>query len=463
MLMKFFNKKSSKIKENNTFKSNLQSVEEKSKKKVASNNRKLIDDTDQIIKVKPSLDKKGCYGFIGNVMKLLSKGTEAIPEFMGAELISFISICIERENVYVPYRTSKTVPRCNSLLVAHTGAGKGLSSQLLSCIRSSDKNKSLFACIHEGGLSTPEGLINVIKDDTEDENGNLIKGVKDKRLFIVEEEFVNVINQGKKGNSTLSSTIRCLFDGKGVEPLTKFNRIGCKKPHVGIYAHITPEELLAKLDSNDLNNGFLNRFAIFFGTKQPDTPFATPIRDEIINELSDSFGDIIQWCNKEQKQFTYSEEYVDLWNKQYSRLRSLGSQGTLEQALLVRAPHYATMYAMIFAATDKTTLLTKAHLEASLAWIDYWCQSVRYIYSTELEEIQSEKRKELAREVFKGLKILIERNNGHPIGKSPITKHFSGRFSASEIADALKYMQELPESPIKVTLLPRNKHEIQLI
>ncbi len=415
------------------------------------------------IKVKPYLEEKGYYGYIGKVSNLLSLGTEAIPEFIGAELISFLSICIGRGNIYKPFGTGQTIPRCNALLVGKTGIGKGLSSQQLSCIKEKVKPKDLLAPVHSGGLSTTEGLIYAIRDDSEDENGNVIEGVKDKRLFIIEEEFSNVIQQTKKGgSSTLSSTIRCLYDGKPLEPLTKFNRIGCAEPHVGIYAHITPNELLTKLDSNELSNGFLNRFAIYYGSMRPDVPFSKPVCEKEIENLSSCLSDIVSWSNRDVKEFTFSEGYENLWNEKYNRLRNLGSEDSLEKDLLTRARHYAAMYAMIFAATDKTSVINEMHLEAALAWVDYWHQSVKYIYNTEFEEVKAENRKRLARDVFKGIRVLIERNDGKPIGKTPITKHFSGRFTAEEIAGALEYMQELPEPPIKVTLLPRNKHEIQL-
>lgn len=69
----------------------------------------------------------------------------------------------------------------------------------------------------------------------------------------------------------------------------------------------------------------------------------------------------------------------------------------------------------------------------------------------------------MARDVYKGIVKCISDNGGNPIGKSPLTKHFSGRFSAQQISDSLKFMQELPRPPIKVALLPRNKHEISLL
>ncbi|MDO6543685.1 hypothetical protein [Photobacterium sanguinicancri] len=431
------------------------------------NNDKLEFDRQYIepIKIRPTLDIVGHYGLVGRFMNELSSGTESIKEFIGIELISYIAVSIERGNIYVPYGANKTIPRLNSLLVAATGIGKGISSKQFNPVKEmvNKKYENLLCPEHNGGLSTTEGLVNAIRDDNEDANGEVIKGIKDKRLFVIEEEFVNVLTQGKKGNSTLSSTIRCLFDGGELAPLTKFNQISCKEPHVSIFAHITAEELHSELKPVDLKNGFMNRFPIYYGMKQPNVPFPEAISTNELEELAIELSEVIIWCNSDKRQMIYSDCYKALWEEKYSYLRNLGAEDSLERSLMVRARHYASMYAMVFAAMDLTIEMTAKHLEAALAWIDYWHQSVKYIYSTELDEIKAEHRKEVAKEVFKAIKKAVEANSGKAIGKTILTKKFSGRYSSQEISDALKYMQELPEPPIKVTLLPRNKHEISLV
>ncbi|HCG7078115.1 hypothetical protein ACSTJ7_12830 [Vibrio parahaemolyticus] len=416
-----------------------------------------------LIKVKPFLSEKGRYGLMGKFMGELSIGTEAIPEFMGAEFLSYISASIQRGFSYVKYGTGKTEPRCNALLVADSGAGKGISSKQLSSVIERVSDKEVLAPKHTGGLSTTEGIVNRLRDDIYDNEGNIIEGVSDKRLFVSEEEFANVLTHAKKGNSTLSATIRCLFDGGALEPLIKNNPIGCARPHVVIYAHITPNELLGKLDSIEISNGFLNRFPIFYGSIQPDVPFPKSLDNECVQGLAEQLEKVLKWGNEKEREFTYSGEYKKLWEENYSKLRNLGAKGSIEGSLLTRARHYASMYAMVFAITDCSTIIDAKHLEASLAWIDYWHQSVKYIYDTEFEGKKAEELIGMARDVYKGIVKCISDNGGNPIGKSPLTKHFSGRFSAQQISDSLKFMQELPRPPIKVTLLPRNKHEISLL
>lgn len=422
----------------------------------------MKNENKEFIKIKPQLDDKGRYGLIGDFMEKLSDGTEAIPEFMGAEVISFLSASIKRGQVTTSFGATKTEPRCNALMVAGTGEGKGLSSRQFRAVKPFINDLQVLSPEHSGGLSSAEGLVNIIRDDSEDAEGNVVEGVSDKRLFVTEEEFFNVIAKSKSGSSTLSSTIRCLFDGGELAPLTKFNRIGCKKPHVVIYAHVTPKELTEKLSSIEISNGFLNRFPIFYGVRQPDVPFPKCMKEDVLKELAERLEKVLNWCNEEKRELTYSDEYRTLWEKNYSKLRNLGTRGSIEADLLARARHYTSMYAMVFAAADCSLVIERHHLEAALAWIDYWQQSVKYIYNTEMQSVIEDEKVNVARAVYVGIKKCIFENGGKPIGKTPLTKLFSGRFTAAQISESLKYMQELANPPIKVVLLPRNQHEISL-
>ncbi|MEZ8088121.1 hypothetical protein [Vibrio sp. 1S139] len=422
----------------------------------------MKNESADLIKVKPQLDDKGRYGLVGDFMAKLSDSTEAIPEFMGAEVISFLSASINRGQVTTSFGATKTEPRCNALMVAGTGEGKGLSSKQFRAVKPFINDLQILSPEHSGGLSSSEGLVNSIRDDSEDSDGNIVEGVLDKRLFVTEEEFFNVIAKSKSGSSTLSSTIRCLFDGGELAPLTKFNRIGCKKPHVVIYAHVTPKELTEKLSFIEISNGFLNRFPIFYGVRQPDVPFPKCMREDVLEELAESLERVLIWCNEEKRELTYSDEYRKLWEENYSRLRNLGARGSIEADLLVRARHYTSMYAMIFAATDCSLVIEKHHLDAALAWIDYWQQSVKYIYNTEIQSVIANEKLQVSRAVYQGIVKCIRDNGGKPIGKTPLTKLFSGRFTAAQISESLKYMQELANPPIAVVLLPRNQHEISL-
>jgi putative DNA primase/helicase len=95
--------------------------------------------------------------------------------------------------------------------------------------------------IHAGGLSTGEGVAWAIRDAREaDDNGKgADAGVADKRLLVIESEMDNTLSQLRRDNNTLSATIRNLFDGRDMEPLTKTNQTKATRPHVVILGHIT--------------------------------------------------------------------------------------------------------------------------------------------------------------------------------------------------------------------------------
>ncbi len=56
---------------------------------------------------------------------------------------------------------------------------------------------------HEGGLSTGEGLGWTIRDDTLDDEGEIVEaGVKDKRLYITEAEFAGTMAAASREKTT---------------------------------------------------------------------------------------------------------------------------------------------------------------------------------------------------------------------------------------------------------------------
>ncbi|WP_394496288.1 hypothetical protein [Shewanella sp. ENK2] len=196
-------------------------------------------------------------------------------------------------------------------------------------------------------MSTGEGIAFELRDESIDNKGNKDKGQKDKRLVIVEPEFANTLVKCNARNSILSGTIRKLFDGDQLEPLTKTDRTSCKEPHVGIVGHITPRELVLRLDDVSISNGFANRFPIFCGMAQELHPFPEVPCHEKMTELAKKLNDVLDWANEEERTLIVSNCYKELWINKYEYLKKLGAKDSIEQSLLTRAPHYTTMYAML--------------------------------------------------------------------------------------------------------------------
>lgn len=427
-----------------------------------------------IVAVPPKLRAEGLSGVLGEIATDLSDGTEASVEFIASYLKLRIASSIPRGYYTMPFGAFKTEIRINAIYTLYSGGGKGLAEKQSNALfdvanELLDKNEisehsglPLLSRVYTGGLSTGEGVAYELRDDIVTEKGETQKGVDDKRLCVIESEFVNLLSVCNRSGSILSGTVRKLFDGDSIEPMTKTSRTSCKAPHVHIGAHITPEELLAKLDSVSISNGFANRFPIYSGIQPVYQPIPKVIEQELLVDHAKKINSILAWCHKDQKSVTMSECYKELWIEKYSDLKQIGAKGSIEQSLMSRAPHYASMYAMLFAAMDKTTEVTAQHLMSALAWVDYWHESVRYIFNTEAAAYKADQLNLQAVEVLNTIKELISNNDGNPITRTPLKQALGKKYKSEQLTEILKLLQELPKAPIVVTKHQHNKQVISL-
>lgn len=244
-----------------------------------------------------------------------------------------------------------------------------------------------FLQIHNGSLSTGEGIAMQIRDASEpDEKGKGgDPGCTDKRLLAIESEFDNVFSHLRRDNNTLSATIRNLFDGRDLKTLTKNNPIKASLPHVCIMGHITGHELRLKSTENDVANGLLNRFMILYVYREKLVPLPRRTPPAIIERLAQRVADALlaatggDLLGNNLHEVTFSDAASELWEKQYRTIsRDRDGKGG---SLLARSEMYVRMLAMAFAAMDGRHVIEPKDLEAGIAWLDYWNASVTYIYN----------------------------------------------------------------------------------
>jgi len=243
--------------------------------------------------------------------------------------------------------------------------------------------------IHAGGLSTGEGVAWAIRDAREPDaatgkGGDL--GVNDKRLMVIESEFANVLAQVKREGNILSATIRNLWDGRDIEPLTKTSQMTATRPHVVIIGHITGHELREKSTENDAANGLMNRFLILHVHRPKLVPLPEPTPDAVLDKLAQRMAESIDFATKGDPHGSNTHEIVmtpearDLWCELYPQItRDLtGKAGSL----MARSEVYARMLAMVFCLMDRRSEIEPCDLRAALAWVEYWHQSITYIFLT---------------------------------------------------------------------------------
>ena len=252
--------------------------------------------------------------------------------------------------------------------------------------------------IHAGGLSSGEGVGWAIRDPREPDEktgkgGD--PGVTDKRLMAVESEFANVLAQTKREGNILSATIRNLWDGRDIEPLTKTSQLTSTNPHVVLVGHITGHELREKSSENDAANGLLNRFLMLHVHRPKLVALPEPTPQDVLDSLAARLADAIGFATgntphgNNTHEVTLSASAKEVWCDLYPQITrdSEGRAGSL----MARSEVYARMLAMVFALMDKRNLIEPGDLLSALAWVNYWRESIDYIWrdgeeQTELDE-----------------------------------------------------------------------------
>lgn len=219
------------------------------------------------------------YGLVGDVARIAADGTEINPVAAGLVFLSFLGVNVGGDSFY---RIGNKVhhPLLFTLHIGRSGRGrKGDSQQIVHRIRQciQERDSALLGNFHSTGLSSREGLATLIHDGFGES-----PAIADKRLWIIESEFANVLHQSKREGNTLSSAIREVWDGGGIKPATKSKPVGVSNPLIGIHANITPAELNSLLNAREMSNGFANRFLMVWAEKTKSVAYPKPTPEAVL-------------------------------------------------------------------------------------------------------------------------------------------------------------------------------------
>jgi len=406
---------------------------------------------------KPSPD---ClYGLIGDVAMAGSEATEANPYAIAANIIAFMGCAVGR-GAFMPVGNTWHHPRQYMMHVGRSARGrKGDAVAIIRRIERAlkDLNPHAVPQVHNGGLSSREGLVFLIHDGYK-EGKNEVDPIHDKRLLVIESEFANVLHQSKREGNTLSAALRDCWDGMPLKPATKSNRLSATDPHLGMICAVTPSELLSLMASRELTNGFANRFMIFWAerTKMVAFPKATP--QEVVNELARRVLEVLEFCRAErwaEKDHMRVELSPDA-RKQYEQLYrgelNDTSAGERITALIERRAPMLLRLAMLFALCDKTTTVQVQHVQAALAWVRYSVESVKFIFASAADELEVARTNDAAQKIQDYLAA-----HGSAT-RSELSKGcFQGHMSKSRIDAALDELLTATPPAITVESQPRPK------
>lgn len=373
----------------------VRDVVEKAIKAASEKEPKNDRATDESPLTPPQMRPEGFPPLLKEICDAACENSEAHPVAVAFNVLIFFCAMVGRTAFQ---RIGDAVIHCRlyGIIVGKSGkARKGTSETLVRLLFSivDTKLSTLIKShaqlrIHAGGLSTGEGIAHAIRDakDPDDKGKGADPGVSDKRLLVIEAEFANMLSHCRREGNTLSATVRNLWDGRDIEPLTKAATTRASRPHVVIGGHVTGHELREKATEGDTANGLLNRHIVVFVYRPKLVPLPKPTRATSVERLAGRLtgavmaatgGNLHGNCERE---VTLGDEAADLWCELYPRL-TRDRDGKIG-SLLARTEVYARMLAMVFALLDSRDEIEPCDLLAAMAWVDYWAESVAYVFRT---------------------------------------------------------------------------------
>lgn len=218
------------------------------------------------------------HGIAGMIVRKIEPHTEADPAAMLIQLIVAFGNCVGRGPHYRVEDTPHFSNESAVIVGRSAKARKGTSlNRIMGLLEIADADW-LRDC-HAHGLVSGEGIVHAIRDDMPGKKeGEIVPGVKDKRLLIVEEELGGALAAAARKDNTLTAILRSAWDGKDLRTLAKNCPARATAPHVSLIGHVTFDELKTKLRGDALSNGFANRFLWIFASRTKMLPHGGSLR-----------------------------------------------------------------------------------------------------------------------------------------------------------------------------------------
>ena len=383
------------------------------------------------------------HGIAGEIVRKIAPHTEADPAALLAQFLVAAGNCLGRGPYFLVEATKHYTNQFCIIVGQSAKARKGTSLNWINAVlQMVDEDWNTKCQVH--GLVSGEGIIHHIRDEgLSEKTGKMLPGVGDKRLLIVEEEFGGPLAATGRKDNTLSSVLRCAWDGKNLRTLAKNCGEVATDPHVSVIGHITFDELKAKLRGDLVTNGFANRFLWVYAQRARLLPHGGKLRIADLEEFAEPLSAAIL-AARQMGCITHDEAATALWEAEYERLSA--DRSGMVGAVTSRLEAHAIRIALIYAALDGSEVIRLEHLEAALALCDYCLRSAEYAFGG------------LSADAAAILEALRLRGEDGMVRTEISRLIFNGHASAAQIESALRELEaaNLAERRLEPTAgLPR--------
>jgi hypothetical protein len=355
-----------------------------------------VSEPDFKILPKPEIEMHRIHGFASRFVKLATADSEADPAAILLTFLVRFGVEIGRDPCF---HISDTVHhgQLAAVIVGDSALSrKGTSAKPIQKLfdyenlYGPDTLKFKPARHSSGPFSSGEGIIYAVRDPVlswckkgKDKNTTVIEdpGEKDKRLFVLDEEFAGVLANTKREGNTLSTVIRVAWDSGNFDPLTKNKKIKATGAHVGWVSHITNQELNEKMTKCEAFNGFANRILWIFSSRRGSLPNPRPMPEDKLKAMKDELIEILSFCRDLEygNEITLSPGALAAWENMYDTKLMKKEPGLLG-ILAARGSAQVRRLAMLFALLDKQIIISAEHLNQAVTIWEYSAESAKYIF-----------------------------------------------------------------------------------
>jgi hypothetical protein len=205
-----------------------------------------------------------------------------------------------------------------------------------------------------------------------------VAGDEDRRLLIIEPEFVRILGVSKRDGSTLAPLLRQAWDGGRLQVRSRAGTSVADGAHIVVVAHITRAELLAKQSESDTLGGSLNRFLIVGARRSKLLPSGGNLDDRLVED----FGRKVAYVATQARPaglIRRTQDAEAYWVDVYEALAA-DDPGGLLGAVIARDAAQILRLSLTYALLDGRRQIDVPHIQAAQAVWDYCRASAASIF-----------------------------------------------------------------------------------
>jgi hypothetical protein len=368
---------------------------------------------------KVHLREQALYGLAGQVVRTHAPHTEAHP---AAILLQFLAAFGNAAGPGLHCLVGPTRHRLNLFVVLVGESSKARKGTSWNQI------ERLFAEVDQPWVNTrittarlgAAGLVHALRDQ---------QPPTDRRLLAVAEEFASILQTIKRAKGHLSSLLRCAWDNGHLRKLDASGPLHATNTHISLIAHITERELAQSLDPTDAHNGFANRCLWTSVHRSQCLPSGGAVPAHELKLITQQLRQALDWAATTDITLRRAQAAESLWEQCYPDLSQ--ARPGLFGAATSRAEAQVLRLSAVYAALDRSMLITVAHLEAALAVWEYCSATASELFGTSTGDVTADR-----------IKVAIEESE-QGLSRGQIRRLFHGHISSDKIEAALEQLVSL--------------------